>query len=340
MFYSYKNCRLSIDGSGVIAGSVDFSIDASLDPKYYAGEKFSNSYVANAGLQGSIRIAYFITGNDAIRNYIANELPARIDLGGLTVESGYLKSYSFSASSNNPILVNAEFVFFDDLQGSFSPVRELVTQTDVLNFGDASISNASFNTNYITNFNYSYSTEIIPSYRSTRETGVRIRPERVVFGKKQIVSEIQFDKLDNSIDVTGGYGLLEIDLLKNDGSIAEVFVVEGSITRKNLSVGVGKLLLSSVTVKQDKLNVPTITTVAPASGAIYEYIDIVGTNFDATSEIYFGKIKATDFFMFDSTEMIVSVPQKAVSAPIYIMCGGGTAATTGKFIVIDPGISF
>src|SRR5690606_27521922 len=98
-----------------------------IEASYLIDERYNDNYVPANGIGGSLRISYLLTGKDSLVDYISlDEVPVSVNFGSLYFNQGYLKSYGFNLTPNNPVVVNAEIVFFDSISGQFSPTYEKI----------------------------------------------------------------------------------------------------------------------------------------------------------------------------------------------------------------------
>jgi len=98
-------------------------------------------------------------------------------------------------------------------------------------------------------------------------------------------------------------------------------------------------LLSILSLNAAVAQVPSITTIAPASGPIGSSVIISGTNFSSTAAsntVYFGATKAS-VTAATSTQLTVMVPGGATYQPISVTVNGLSVYSSKPFIVTFPG---
>src|SRR4051812_8608613 len=118
MIYSFKDLPVYFNGDFFAANEADISVENQLNPLYLAQNKHASSYAPQGGINGSLRVNYFLTGQDPLKDFFSNELGSISgNLGGLYFNSGYLRSYSFTANPNAPVYVSAEILFYEQLKG-------------------------------------------------------------------------------------------------------------------------------------------------------------------------------------------------------------------------------
>src|ERR1041384_3647913 len=122
MFYTFKNSKVLLNNVSYYCKSATLSEQSAIEPSYDIEHKYNTNYVASDGLGNSFSLSYALTGVDPLASYISlDEEPIRIDFGGLSFNSGYLKKYGFGLEPNKPLIINAELVFFDTATGTFNP---------------------------------------------------------------------------------------------------------------------------------------------------------------------------------------------------------------------------
>lgn len=304
MFYSYKNLPVSINGTGILAGSIEVNCSPSLEQQYLADVQSSVGFNASGPLNNSCRINYHLSGADPIKRLTENSQPVRIDFGGFYFVSGFLKSYTFSASPNNPVLLNSEFIFFDGVSGSFNPSQTILPEVEVLNYKDAFLTGENIGdiTN-ITSLTYSFSNEIFPSFKVLQTDGLKsINPDYVLIGKKEGTVELVYDQLNTPVSITGNYGSLKIDLKKSNGQKTDSFFINGTLGSKNIVGSVGNLISSTLTIKQERiLPLPVIYSFSPTLGTRFSLITILGDNFEPDSIVTIGNSFATGVIVSSGT---------------------------------------
>ena len=100
-------------------------IQASIDPRYDAGQRHSRNYFANAGIGSTLTFSHYLTGNlDNIKAFITTQgekiagnrsnegVPVSGSFGGMVFKSGYLRSYDINFQPNQPVVANSTIVFF------------------------------------------------------------------------------------------------------------------------------------------------------------------------------------------------------------------------------------
>ena len=200
-YYNYNNTSVVL-GSGnenhhFAVDSVGISLQNNLAPLYLIPDKSSFDYKSTQGLNGSLDLTYYLTGQDFLANFMENE---RNFVSGsfarLTFSSGYLSSYSFAVQQYGPVTVSANISFYGGLQGTFTPTHETsaVTGAKPLNYSDTSLTGIS---GAIPQFggilqnaesvSYGFSSEFTPVY---------------VVGQ-QLPREIRFNQKTTNLNING-----------------------------------------------------------------------------------------------------------------------------------------
>ncbi len=211
MFYTYKDFFVQLNGNQVYANDAQLSLQANITPVYISQNRHAFEYVPENAIQGNLRMNYYLTGKDFIKDYQVTESNISGNFGGLYFNSGYLRSYNLNCVPNTPVIASTDLVFFEQLKGVFNPPAPGTTELNVLNFSDATITNltgyAPEITDFIAGINYTYSADIKPVYYSATGTGLTaITPDRISYGRKEVNTEIIVDLLSGELPIQGRNG--------------------------------------------------------------------------------------------------------------------------------------
>jgi hypothetical protein len=343
MFYSYKNCRVLINSQSLLTNETQVSLEANSAPVWLVGNRNSFGYSATNGLIGTMRLNYFLTGADYLKNFITDETIAITGyFGGLYFNSGYLKNYSWTASPNSPVNVSAEIVFFEDLKGSFSPSTEQMPSDTILNFCHTTVAGTNIGNLNLLSMSYNFVAEITPAYRVTTGNNEVIYPTEVKFGPKQISAELQTNHVTGYVPMSGRYGRVTATLGKPTGELSspvESYTVAGKIDRVNLSVSPGKKLTSVLSITQNNLlEEPLVYGFSPLSGAAGSYVTISGINFSGPTDVWFHDKKSLTVSLLGSTGVYAKIPTKSINGKISVATFGGIGLSTGTFLIIQSPI--
>ncbi len=200
-YYNYNNTSVIL-GSGnenhhFAVDSVGISLQNNLTPLYLIPDKSSFDYKSTQGLNGSLDLTYYLTGQDFLANFIENERNfISGNFAGLTFSSGYLTSYGFNVQQYGPVRISANINFYGGLEGTFTPTREtsVVTGARPLNYADTTLTGVSGElpaSNELLqkaeSVDYSFSSEITPVY---------------VVGQ-QLPREVRFNQKTTNVSING-----------------------------------------------------------------------------------------------------------------------------------------
>ncbi|MGH7205793.1 MAG: DUF6531 domain-containing protein [Nitrospiraceae bacterium] len=79
---------------------------------------------------------------------------------------------------------------------------------------------------------------------------------------------------------------------------------------------------------------PTISSFTPASGRATTTVTVTGTNFTNVTTVTFNGVAAASFTVQNATTLTAVVPTTATTGPLAVTTAGGTATSTGHFVVI------
>lgn len=91
-----------------------------------------------------------------------------------------------------------------------------------------------------------------------------------------------------------------------------------------------------VTVERLPATVPTISSLAPASGPIGTSVVITGTGFEFVSSVKFNGVAATAYTVNSSTQITATVPSGATTGTVSVTNDVGTGTSAGSFTVTPP----
>ncbi len=347
MFFTYRNCKFLINGNPVYAPQATINWQGKPEPSYIIDKQYNESYVPSDGINGVLSFSYFLTGQDAMVDNINDPTqPIEIKFGNLTINSGYLKKYSFGAIPNSPVLINSDILFFDNLTGTFSPSYEDAQELVYLNIGDATISsvlgsNSIGQISNITKLNYNYDIDIKPQYQIGE-----ILPKRIVFGIKNVNVDFSSDKIDNYISISGNKTAFRTKLIHpTDTGIFQSFDCKGVLYQKNLESSAGNLLNSVYFIKQNDLTAfnslnqqavskPNIYSIIPTTGYYGAFVTISGKNLSLVSNVAFSNsVYDTSFQIVNDNQIISVVPNGAISGPITLYTDMGSTTSNQIFLI-------
>jgi hypothetical protein len=316
----------------MVVSTDEIAKDFTLEPtyEYSQNSKFNSRYAPN-GIDQSLTLTYNLTGADFIKDYISNEGFISGNFAGLSFHSGVLRSYSFSARPNSPIVINAEIGIYDNIAGVFTTVSSVATTKPILNFSDASIESDS-GRRFIDNLeslSFNYSAEIESHYEINNNTGLTfIQPARVTVGKQNLDVSIVCDNYDFDLNI---FGLTGVGVRINCNhpyltNPAETFLCSGILTAESLGAGNNDLVKKVLTIKTNQPGEPpVITNILPSPLIPNSSYTINGRNLSGPLYVNFGD--RTDNFPrgINSTQILGTVPRDVISGAVELITVNGRA---------------
>lgn len=289
-FYTHRDVEVFINNKKIIANSMEISQSVDISHPIFQGESVSSRNVVNSPIIGSLRLSYYLTGLDPLKDYLYSNssYPLSGNICGMTFNNGYLGSYSINAEPNAPIDVNIEIPFFDELVGSFYPiVASGITDIKVLNFNDSyfnynsSYSTNSLSSNSITNFQWNYKADIQPIYYYAQEGITNLRPDRISINEKNISAQITCDSSAIPLSFMGENFAIELKCPSpTDSNIYELYACSGLINQRNFSLDSSSLSKTTFEISQSHLNsTPLIGSVVTYTyPSLGNTIQVISTN--------------------------------------------------------------
>lgn len=339
MFYSFKNTKITLNNTGVLANAAEVSVASANDPNYILGERHTSTFSAEDGIGGRLRFSYNLTGRDFISGWMADETTLISgSFGGLHFQSGYLTSYSIKAEPNAPPTIAAEVAFFDELKGSFSPTYEKADEQNFLSFSDATFTDLSgtvlASTDQIKSLTYSFSSDVQPVYK----LGDTV-PGSVVFGKKETRTRLETDIMSGNMSISGQPVGVSFNF-RHPSYTSETITyrTQGILHGRELSTSVGDILVSTLSIRQNIVEgPPVITSVSASSGPPGFLLTINGYNLKQASSVHFKDAEAS-FSVVNDTQITATVPSGAISGPVRVGTFGGQVYSS-TFTVTQPSIT-
>lgn len=166
MIYSFKNFPVRLNGREILAASMDLSAQNYLIPSFQVGDRSTKNYTPAQGVEGSLKLNYYITGSDYVKSFINSDTGyISGNIGGLFFASGVLSRYNFSCNPNANVAPTVEISFYEEIKGTFSPVNPPPnTGYNYLNCSDVVVDGLSaYSSETLSSINaisFSYSTDI------------------------------------------------------------------------------------------------------------------------------------------------------------------------------------
>ena len=273
MIYTYKNIDVNLTKvkvTGVLGlpvstksqeyfcQSLAIDLSTSLESSFSVGSKFVEDHVASNGIKGSLKIYYYLTGEDLIRDFFSDDkADVSGNIAGLTFSKGRVANYSLDATPNSPIGVSAEIVFFDQLSGKFTPVFKEAPSVDVFNYYNTFIDNLSTNVFgndlNIFSFNYSFSNDISPVFTIDSGVGQSV-PSEINIGKKQASFTFDTDRVTGVLPFSGQKVDMTIGLKNFTGLLIDTIRITGNVSQKSISTSIDQIINNKITISQSNVS--------------------------------------------------------------------------------------
>lgn len=346
MYFSHRNFNLKFNNQNLLVNNADITVGASLVNSYKMGDRSNFDYRPSDGINGSLKFSYYLTGQDPIKNYIKNETEIiNVNFGGLYFNSGYLKSYSLNAVPNNPITVNSEIVFFEDIKGNFTEITPLDFNSNTpLNFSDMRIDNltgySAFTFSNLLSLSFNYNNEIKPIYFINSGTGlINLSPDYVNFGEKSINCEVSFDNLTGDLTIDGQNAGIKINFNNPQNSTLESLTVSGTYFQKNINSNVNQFVKNTISIRQENIYEPPILSsfLPPSPILPGNPVYLFGSNLSNVYDVRFNGERDNSFQIINDGLIISTMPLNALTGQIYLKgFGGETYSPTNYNLTYFP----
>jgi hypothetical protein len=357
----YKDGKIYLDGVEFLANSISITTENSLSPDYIVTKRHPDNLYPSNGIKGNISLSYYLTGNDYLYNFVTNEQRgiSVSSLGSNLVSmnvTGYLSSYNLALKPNNPLSVNANIVFFEEISGTASvSYSTYLVEPKILSTSDIIVDALQgFSEENITNIesvDFNYSCQINPNY--TINTGAlpydtypyNIRPSSVTYGEKQISANLVYDGYSQTanytIPVTGKNMGVRVRYRHPEiPNFSGSFICSGKLTSKNIKTSVGDHILTSLSIVQYNVDEPpTITGFDPITSSPGSFVRISGRNFSNVSNVYFHDREAIRYTVINDTLISGIVPYDAITGKINVYTYGGMAQSSTNYLLSYPPIN-
>ena len=334
MYYSYKNCDISLDNQPLYVNSLNLTVDASIVGDIQNGKSLSEYYVAENGINSSARISYYVTGDDILKDYFSDDSRfVKLYFGGLYFESGCVTSYSVNGTPNSPITAEADINFYGDIQGTFIPTYNNPSKPRFFNYSECRITGAGFgDLSNVNGFSYKASMSVQEGYKDSNSRTV-VHPDFISFGNQQASLTINYDNLTGEIPASGRDGQIFI----KRGNIEIIPSLSGKIFSKTIDINSNGAIGASVTIKQNTIiPPPVIFGFSPTTGNYGRQVIISGSNFKTAKRVYYaGKPIYNALFQRNNTINFNLLYRTPMSGLFTVVAQGGVAESTGYFSMIN-----
>jgi len=330
-YYNYNNISLKVNGSGILANSASLSFSNELTKSTRINRIGGDNYIASNGINGSLSLNYYVDANSGDPFYVADAKPGQnvfsIDMGGTTIQSGFLNSYSWSANPHGVLQVSANFNFYEDLAGTFSPTILPDQNWDWYKMSDLTVSLAGMDvTSRIASISYDEAHNFTPLYNISG-----IAPVEHRYGEKIKSLSLDTYNILEAIPHTGKEISVDIGIRGQ----STLWSVKGVLQSKDISINFGEKVVSTLNIEENGYgSAPTITNTAPGPVNTLQILTIQGTNLDQATAVYFNNtIRTNDFRERSSTQIKVKVPRFAKSGPVKVVTPYGEVSSSNVTVV-------
>jgi hypothetical protein len=290
MVHSFEDIVVKVGGDEIYCQSASVDYSASVSPNINTKSKYGFSYHPDSAPQGNIKLSYYLTGVDPMYSYVIDENQSiAVDVGGLTVGSGYLGSYSFSIEESNPLLVDVSISFFEKMGGSLQASQSSLGDIEFLNSVNVSLSNGNYISHSdLTSLSYDYGTQVEPYYSIEEgHSDDEILPSSVKFKQKEVNLSFKSYKEEITIPVTGLHEMVTINLENRAGNTVASYYVNGIINEKTLGTSSSELLEHTYGVDQANLggSLPIAASLSDLMVDVGDTVTLAGSNLDGLESV-------------------------------------------------------
>ena len=261
-FIKYEKALLKVADTSIFAENARLSFDASLEPVTDVTGSIIR-YAPQGPVKGYLNFSHYCTGDfhDFLNPLTAIEHTGEALSGsfaGMTFESGFIKSLSFSVAPFQPILFESEMDLYGSLGvlnndgdsdatfESYSSIQEDVTIGHGLR---SFLAGDNLKVNKQISFDYSVSTDRNPVVTIGNEVPYRVTKENVM-----INLSVKGEDFGNAISFTGNNAGVAINIydVYGDSALAE-FGCTGQIYKNDISAAANGFMQGSLSISQEYL---------------------------------------------------------------------------------------
>jgi hypothetical protein len=331
-YYNYNNISLKVNGSGILANSASLSFSNELVKSTRINRVGGDNYLASNGQNGSLSLTYYVDANNGDPFYMADAKPGQnvfsIDMGGMTIQSGYLNSYAWSANPHGVLQVSAAFNFYEDLAGTFSPTVLPDQDWDWYKMSDLTVSLAGMDvTSKIASLSYNENHSFVPVYNISGVT-----PVGQQYGEKTKSMSLDTYNILEAIPYTGKQISVDVGIRGQ----STLWTVNGVLQSKEITINFAEKVTSNLNIEENGYGKAPSLAGSNTGGQInvgYMWA-LYGFNLENTTAIYFNNnIKTNEFTCGKSdgsdsrfnSYINVKVPRFAISGPVRVITTHGEA---------------
>jgi hypothetical protein len=261
MFYNFQKIPISINNKSLIIESAELSDAIELKSKYSFDNKVSQTQLPESNRIGNLKISYYLTGYDYLKQYIYSDdnSPISGNIAGLRFNYGFLSDYSINVEPNLSVIVNANITFYDKVTGTFSAQNAVSNTGFILRHSDTQIinlNNYTVNTlNNITHASLDYSCNLTPNFNYYDTGAVPNIPDNVFIGERTINVQINSDDTRFNLPLSGEkYGINFMFSNPTNTGLYETFGCSGLINSKTFNINANKPHSHSIKLSQNHVN--------------------------------------------------------------------------------------
>jgi hypothetical protein len=220
-----------------------------------------------------------------------DKTPLPILFNGLTVNSGYLSSYGFSAEAFGTVRVSASLSFWEKINGEFAPASSVELPADAvpLSVSDMSIDNGTIVLERVVeNLTYSYEADVTPSFvveENFDSSGATLAG--VSSNHKRVSVSFGLYDYNLSLPVTGLRESFKLNFKDKNNNLKQSYAANGQLKSKELSIQAGERTKSSYSMAQASLGggSPELVQYSPIQGDRGSTIAITAKNISSLDNI-------------------------------------------------------
>lgn len=360
MYYQAKNCKVYINGQIILANDLSLSVQTQVEGAKRIGEKQIERYVGRP-YANTLNLTYLLTGTDPIKTYVGNRKEfISGNVGGLSFKNAAVSNYSINGAPNESIIANAQIVFYENVEGNFSPTISNRLDTEILNFKNIQLQDdfVSIVTNPIS-FNYQASVNVIPVYKLNNLTSGYNPPVRLQIDRAQSTLNFASDNLNEKIPFAGISTVATININNESDELVNSISISGVITSSNITTSNNNLLVNQITIREDTLalkpNVtgvfkynytnPSLPDLIPQTSfkRILDYVVLWGDNLQYVDAVRLGSQNLTytlfaplEFLTIDKYWLIFSMPD--LGGNLVTISEAGADIYPTPLTILDDGI--
>lgn len=343
MIYTNRNTLVKLNNKHIFTNKTELESSANISPIYIDGQRHTTEFANDNNVNSKIRLSYFLTGSDFIKNELANETTAISGfIGGIYFSSGYLSSYTVDIQPNAPIEASAEIIIFGCLTGVYIPTKSLFpTNANILNGSDIQFSNLSNSCpiGNVYSMSYSFNSDIIPIYY--QETGTNksnLSIDRVSFGQKTLSCELLTDSTTGFIPINGYTSAFSLLAYDKNSVLAETFSISGKAIA--ISHDFSNNNYQKLKVIQNRIESgPTISSFYPTTANPRDTINIIGNNFNNVVAINVNNEQVSSFQSISPTQISFTVDNYLNSGLIRVDCFEDSVYSNSNLAINYPTIT-